>query len=123
MITGDQNKTCPMCAMEVPGPALICRFCGYSFADGTTAEQRREAAEAAGRQHAAILAKGSRSAILIRTLVPLLFLLFVFFMVGLILISALGNVNQIQPKAAPSGSSIVTPGHSAGHSILVMPTK
>jgi hypothetical protein len=123
MITGDQNKTCPMCAMEVPGPALICHFCGYSFADGTTAEQRREAVEAVGRQHAATLAKGSRSAILIRTLVPLLFLLFVFFMVGLILISALGNVNQTKPTDAPSVSPIVMPGHSAGRSILVTPTK
>jgi len=108
MIAGNETKVCPMCAMEVPGAAQVCHFCDYSFVYGTTAEQRRELAEASGRQHAAVLAKGSRNIVLIRTLVPLLFLVFVFIMVGLILMASLDRIKQVKPETVPPHSPKTT---------------
>jgi hypothetical protein len=66
--------------------AVFCRYCGYSFRDKTTAEQRLA-------KGAPLTRRGrSSSYFIFRFILPLLFVCGVFVFVGLLLVTELAKV-------------------------------
>ena len=96
------RKTCPLCAEGVSAAAHICHFCGYSFDDGTSAEQRAAVTARANAIEAAQKASGRKPSLLPRILIQLVFMLFILFFVGFVLFNAIGSIDRAVGSPAPT---------------------
>jgi hypothetical protein len=95
----------------VSAAAHICHFCGYSFDDGTSAEQRAAVTARANAIEAAQKAGGRKPSFLPRLLIQLIFMLFILFIVGFVLLNAIGSIDRtiisptpLTPHATPTVS-------------------
>jgi hypothetical protein len=94
---------CPLCAEQVSAAAHICHFCGYSFDDGSTAEQRAFAqAKLNAMEAGRLVNKPRRGGLVVRLILSLLFLLFVLTMVGVILMNTFAQINHSLKPLVPT---------------------